>query len=122
MSESAASPPDFVRTYEQATNSHDIAQLTPLIAPEAVCWFSDGSHCGRDAILTAIAETFATIRDETYEISDLEWIAVSGSHAVCRYTFRWVGTINGQPRTGSGVDEEPMSSSTPTPGRYFTST
>jgi hypothetical protein len=32
----------------------------------------------------------------------LKWIAVSGSHAVCRYTFRWAGTINGQQRTGSG--------------------
>ncbi|MFC9409647.1 nuclear transport factor 2 family protein [[Kitasatospora] papulosa] len=65
---------EFIRTYEQATNSHDITQLIPLIAPGAVYWFSDGSHHGREAVLSAIAETFATIRDEIYQINDLEWI------------------------------------------------
>ena len=102
MPQPATAPAAFVRTYEQATNSHDIAKLAPLIAPEAVYWFSDGSHRGRDAILAAIAETFATIRNEIYQIADLEWIAATGSHAVCRYRFSWTGTINGQPRSGSG--------------------
>lgn len=102
MSELAAEPTAFVRAYEQATNSHDIAQLTPLIAPEAVYWFSDGSHRGRDAILAAIADTFATIRDENYQITELEWITASTNHATCRYRFSWTGTINGQPRSGSG--------------------
>lgn len=92
----------FVRAYEQATNSHDIARLAPLIAPEAVYWFSDGSHRGRRAVLAAIAETFATIRDEVYRIHDLEWIAQSSNHAVCRYRFTWNGTIDGQPKSGSG--------------------
>lgn len=93
---------EFLRVYEQATNSHDITQLVPLIAPEAVYWFSDGSHRGREAVLSAIAETFATIRDEVYRINDLEWIAHSDDHAVCRYRFAWTGTIDGQPRSGSG--------------------
>ncbi|MER7810401.1 nuclear transport factor 2 family protein [Streptomyces sp900116325] len=63
---------EFIRTYEQATNSHDITQLVPLIAPDAVYWFSDGSHRGRKAILSAIAKTFATIHDEICQIDDLE--------------------------------------------------
>lgn len=87
---------EFIRTYEQATNSHDITQLVPLIAPDAVYWFSDGSHRGREAILSAIAKTFATIRDEIYQIDDLEWIAHSDDHAVCRYRFTWTGTIDSQ--------------------------
>lgn len=93
---------DFIRAYEQATNSHDIANLRPLIASEAVYWFSDGSHRGRDAVLVAIAETFAIIRDETYRIEGLEWIARSENHAVCRYQFSWNGNIDGQPRSGTG--------------------
>ncbi|WP_392666885.1 YybH family protein [Streptomyces sp. LN785] len=93
---------EFIRAYEQATNSHDTVQLVPLIAPEAVYWFSDGSHRGREAILSAIAETFATIRDEIYQINDLEWITYSDNHAVCRYQFTWTGTIDGQLRSGSG--------------------
>jgi ketosteroid isomerase-like protein len=102
MSEPMMALTAFVRGYEQATNSHDIAELGPLIAPDAVYWFTDGSHRGRDAILGAIAETFATIRDETYRITDLEWVAVGSNHAVCRYRFSWTGTVNGQSRSGSG--------------------
>jgi ketosteroid isomerase-like protein len=102
VQEPVAGPEAFIRAYEQATNSHDIARLAPLIAPEAVYWFTDGSHRGREAVLAAIAETFASIHDETYQITDLEWISASTSHAVCRYRFSWTGTIAGQSRSGSG--------------------
>lgn len=102
MPEPSTAPTAFVRAYEQATNSHDLAQVAPLIAAEAVYWFSDGSHRGRDAVLAAIADTFDTIRDETYQIADLEWVAISDNHAVCRYRFTWTGTINGQLSSGSG--------------------
>ncbi|MZD07175.1 DUF4440 domain-containing protein [Streptomyces sp. SID5785] len=91
-----------MRAYEEATNSHSVAQLVPLIAPEAVYWFSDGSHRGREAVLAAIAETFATIRDEVYQINDLEWVSHNSDHAVCRYRFTWTGTVDGHPRSGSG--------------------
>ena len=72
MPEPTARLTEFIRAYEQATNSHDITQLIPLIAPRAVYWFSDGSHRGREAILSAIAETFATISNEIYQINDLK--------------------------------------------------
>ncbi len=32
----------FMRAYERATNSHDIAQVSPLIAADANGWFTDG--------------------------------------------------------------------------------
>lgn len=102
MPELTDAPTAFVRAYEKATNSHDIARLAPLIAPDAVYWFSDGSHRGRDAVLAAIAETFATIHDEVYQIEDLEWITVDRDHAVCRYRFAWTGTVDGLPRSGGG--------------------
>ncbi|WP_308011764.1 YybH family protein [Actinacidiphila acidipaludis] len=95
-------PAEFVRAYERATNSHDIARLAPLIAPEAVYWFTDGTHRGREAVLAAIATTFATIQDEVYRIDDLEWVAHSADHAVCRYRFAWTGTIDGRSRSGGG--------------------
>jgi hypothetical protein len=97
MPEPVTAPTAFVRGYEQATNSHDIARLAPLIAPEAGYWFTDGTHRGRDAILAAIAETFATIRDETYQIADLEWVAVGSTHALCRCRFCLTGTVTGEP-------------------------
>ena len=92
----------FIDTYERATNSHDTAQLAPLIAHDAVYWFTDGSHRGREAILSAIADTFTAIRDETYRIYDLEWIVADDNQAVCRYRFSWTGIINGHPRSGGG--------------------
>lgn len=102
MPEPTTAPTAFIRAYEQATNSHDIAQLTPLIASDAVYWFTDGSHRGRDAVLAAISQTFATIRDEVYQINELELIATDSNQAVCRYHFAWTGIVDGQPRSGSG--------------------
>jgi hypothetical protein len=45
-----AGPTAFMRAYERATNSHEIAQLVPLIADDAVYWFSAGSHHCRPAV------------------------------------------------------------------------
>ena len=53
-------------------------------------------------IKMAIERTFATIHDEVYEITDLEWVALGMEHAVCRYRFSWTGVIDGQPRSGRG--------------------
>ena len=47
-------PPALMAAYEQATNSHDISRVMPLIAPEATYWFTDGSYVGLDAIRSAI--------------------------------------------------------------------
>ncbi len=102
MPEPTTAPTAFIRAYEQATNSHDIAQLAPLISSDAVYWFTDGSHRGRGAVLAAISQTFATIRDEVYRINELEWIATDTNQAVCRYHFAWTGIVDGQPRSGSG--------------------
>ena len=102
MSDLAAELTAVLRQYEQATNSHDIDLVMPLIAEDAVYWFSDGSHEGLDQIAGAITRTFDVIRDETYEISDLEWVVLADDHAVCRYRFFWTGTVDGQPRSGKG--------------------
>ena len=40
--------------------------------------------------------------DEVYRIDELEWITADDSYAVCRYRFAWIGTVDGQPRSGSG--------------------
>jgi|SRR5580692_4477785 ketosteroid isomerase-like protein len=88
--------------YEQANNSHDIARVMPMIAEDAVYWFSDGSYSGLDEIKGAIELTFDTIHDEVYQVGDLEWVALTADHAVCRYRFSWTGVIDGQPRAGQG--------------------
>lgn len=102
MSDLAAALTAFLRRYEQANNSHDIDRVVPLIAEDAVYWFSDGSYQSLGEIAEAIERTFGAIRDETYEIKDLEWVVLTADHSVCRYRFFWTGVIDGQPRSGEG--------------------
>ena len=71
MSDLAAELTAFLRRYEQANNSHEIDRVVPLIAEDAVYWFSDGSYRGLDEITGAIERTFDAIHDEKYEIKDL---------------------------------------------------
>lgn len=114
MPEPTAALTAFARAYEQATSSHDITRLALLIAPDAVYWFTGGSHRGREAILAAIARAFDTIHDEIYQIDELEWITCNDSHAACRYRFTWTGSINGQPRSGTGRGTNVLTNSTGT--------
>lgn len=102
MSDLAAELTAFLKQYEQANNSHEIDRVVPLIAEDAVYWFSDGSYRGLDAITGAIERTFGTIHGEKYEIKDLEWVVLAADHAVCRYRFFWTGAVDGQPRSGKG--------------------
>ena len=73
-----------------------------MIAGDATYWFTDGSYQGLEAIKAAIEQTFTAIRDEVYEIRDLEWVVLTAEHAVCRYGFSWQGLVAGQPRSGGG--------------------
>lgn len=91
-----------MQAYEKATNTHDFANLQPLIAPNATYWFTDGSFNGIDEIRQAIEATFQKIQDETYEIANLEWVAKDSNVAVCRYTFAWSGVIDGTRQSGTG--------------------
>jgi 8-oxo-dGTP pyrophosphatase MutT (NUDIX family)/ketosteroid isomerase-like protein len=88
--------------YERAANSHDVGRVLSLIAADATYWFTDGSYRGHDDIAVALARTFATIEDEVYEISDLEWVTLTPGHAVCRYRFCWRGVVGGRPASGCG--------------------
>ena len=102
MQDLAAELTAFMRAYEEANNSHDVDRVAPMIAADATYWFTDGSYHGRGQITAAITRTFTAIRDETYEISEVEWIATSTEHAVCRYRFSWTGIVGGEPRSGHG--------------------
>lgn len=102
MAEPTPELESFVKDYEAATNSHDVDRVTAMIAADATYWFTDGSFHGIDAIRDALTSTFDLIQDETYEITDVEWISVSDESASYRYRFRWTGTIDGQLRSGRG--------------------
>jgi len=96
-------PTEFMRTYEAAANAHDLAATLGLIADDAVYLFSDQtSHIGKEAIREVIRSNFDSIRNETYSIHELRWLAVSEDVAACVYAFDWSGEIDGQPTGGGG--------------------
>lgn len=102
MPELTAELAAFMARYKLANNSHDIDRVLPMIAPDATYWFTDGSYRGLEEIKSAIERTFAAIREEVYEISDLEWVVVTGKHAVCTYNFSWTGMVDGRRHSGHG--------------------
>ena len=96
---------EFMREYERCTNTHRFEMVAPLIDADAVYWFTDGSFRGRAAIRDAFERTWAVIQDETYHISNVEWLIQCTDSAACIYTFHWQGRVGGAIRqvTGRGT-------------------
>ncbi len=92
----------FMSEYERATNTHDFSKVRPLIAEDAVYFFSDKTLNGILEIETAFVETWEKIAEEMYSISDVDWISVTDTFAVCTYKFNWKGVVDGENREGKG--------------------
>jgi ketosteroid isomerase-like protein len=98
----ASTPEQALVGYEAALATGRLELIEQFIDDDACFLFSDGSYFGRQAIRDAIANTFATIEDETYRISSVQWIYQSSDAALCTYLFNWSGTINGELCAGEG--------------------
>lgn len=88
--------------YEQVNNSHIWENVRPFIDDSALYWFTDGTYSGIAAIEGAIKETFDKIKDETYAISNVQWLVLELTIAVCTYAFHWSGLVDGESREGFG--------------------
>ncbi len=86
----------FLRAYEKAANSCNFDNVGPLIAEDATFWFTNGTFVGRQAIRAAFEATWAIIQDERYTLSDVRWVGMSATLAVCIYNFRSDGMVDGQ--------------------------
>ena len=95
-------PAEFLHEVEQKTNTHRFEEVAPLIADNAIYWFSDGSFYGKAAIKGAFERTWVWIQDEQYAIEDVQWLVDDESAAVCVYTFRWQGVVEGSQAQGMG--------------------
>jgi ketosteroid isomerase-like protein len=93
---------EFLRDYIRATNTHRFDAVAPLIAEDAIFWFTSGSFRGPEAIRAAFEKTWRMIQDEEYTVEDVHWLAIDESSAACLYTFHWRGLIDGIAREGSG--------------------
>ena len=94
-------PAQFIREYE-TSGRRGVEHTLELIDDKAVYWFSDGiSHVGKEAVEIAIRRNFELIKDETYRISDVVWVAESDTIAACVYRFDWSGIFRGERASGS---------------------
>jgi ketosteroid isomerase-like protein len=93
---------DLIERYAERINTHDFDEVAPLIAEDAVFWFSDGSHVGQAAIRSAFEATWRVLAEETYWLDDLRWLAWGTDAATCIYTFHWRAVIDGVAQSGFG--------------------
>jgi ketosteroid isomerase-like protein len=92
----------FLKDYEKQTNTHDFKKVQPLIATNAIYWFSDGTYKGMPAIRRAFIRTFNTIKDETYSLKNVRWLVIARDMGVCTYDFYWSGKVGGKRKSGKG--------------------
>ena len=95
-------PADFLKRYENATNTHNFENVRPLVAPNATYFFSDETLNRIDEIGDAFERTWNRIQNESYLISNVEWVSVETKSAVCTYQFNWSGLVNGVEKSGEG--------------------
>jgi ketosteroid isomerase-like protein len=92
----------FLKRYEDATNTHVFSNVANLIHPDATYRFTDGDFIGIEAIRKAFEDTWGSIKDEVYSLSDLKIIAVDLNSASITYTFNWSGVVDGEQKSGNG--------------------
>lgn len=96
-------PRDALKLYETKINLHRFDDLLPVIAEDAVFWFSDGTaHAGITAIRAVFERNWGSIEDDTYWLDEVKWIAVGDAAASCTYRFNWKGVSGGQAISGGG--------------------
>lgn len=96
-------PQEFLREYETSGRVGGVERTLSLIDDDAIYWFSDGgAHIGKAAIERAIRRNFEAIKDETYRLSEITWLAQTQDVAACTYRFDWSGVLHGEKASGFG--------------------
>ncbi|HEY9722836.1 MAG TPA: nuclear transport factor 2 family protein [Oscillatoriaceae cyanobacterium] len=93
---------DLFERYKVALNQRDFDLVEPLLSTQCQFWFTSGTFEGLADVRRAVEKTWGLIQDEVYDVVDVHWLAESESAAVCTYTFKWQGTIDGQACSGRG--------------------
>ncbi|UJW58994.1 nuclear transport factor 2 family protein [Bacillus sp. A116_S68] len=91
-----------LKTYIEATNSHQFEKVAHVLHPEALYWFTDKTCATHDAIQHYFEQAWEKVRDEVYEAIDVTWLTATDTTAVCTYTYKYKGYVEGRFVTGSG--------------------
>ncbi|WP_221627095.1 nuclear transport factor 2 family protein [Pontibacter sp. Tf4] len=92
----------FMQRYVAATNSHNFANVQPLLQPGAVYWFNKKESRGLPEIEAGFNESWNYLPDEVYGIENITWLSIDKRSATCIYIYTYQGTHNGKPVQGKG--------------------
>ena len=96
-------PDEFLREYETSGKVGGVERTMGLIDDSAVYWFSDGTaHVGKPTLERVFRQNLELIREETYRIGEVVWVARSPDVAACIFRFDWSGLVHWSPASGSG--------------------
>ncbi|MCL2852284.1 MAG: nuclear transport factor 2 family protein [Defluviitaleaceae bacterium] len=93
---------EALEQYINATNTHDFAEVSKCVHKDAVYYFTDRTCAGIDEIKAYFEKGWATIADEKYWATDVNYILQTSSTMVCTYNFNYAGYVNGKYAEGSG--------------------
>ena len=88
--------------YIEATNTHRFDEVSKMLAPNALYWFTGTSCTTLEEIQAYFEKAWETVKEEIYRAEDVFWIAVDEHQAVCTYTYHWEGYIQGKQASGQG--------------------
>lgn len=92
----------FIKSYVDATNTHEFMNVQPLLLPDAVYWFNKDASEGIAAIKVGFESTWKFLPDEVYGIENIKWLSIEKNSATCIYEYTYQGTHNGKPIKGRG--------------------
>ncbi|MBF8964065.1 DUF4440 domain-containing protein [Pontibacter sp. FD36] len=92
----------FIKNYVDATNTHDFANVQPLLMPDAIYWFNKEASEGMAAVKVNFERTWSYLPDEVYGIENIKWLSVEKGSATCIYEYTYQGTHAGKPVSGRG--------------------
>lgn len=91
-----------LKDYIKATNTHQFENVKRLLHQKAVYWFTDKTCMSIKEIQDYFENSWNTIKNEIYSISDIQWLVVESNTATCIYTFHYEGFYNNSYISGSG--------------------
>lgn len=100
----ADTPEAAFERYRAEINTHDFERLArDVVAQDAVFVFAEKVHRGVDAARAAFNETWKTLPDEVYSMSEAEWLAKDTKTAVVAFRYGYKGVLtDGRSLEGGG--------------------
>lgn len=87
---------EIFKDFLNALASQDGEAAQAFYHDDATIFFREGSYYGKFQIKMILQNTFSIIKDETFDVKNLNWNFQSDQFATCTFEYNWTGTIQGK--------------------------